>query len=225
MTATILNEVTNSVQPVTHHSHKRLSVAPAIHATASLQNSSIGAWVEVGPGWTILESVLGDYTYTAGSDGEIFYSDIGKFCSIASHVVINPGDHPVDRITQHHCTYRRRQYGFSSTDDKDFFVWRQSRKCTMGHDVWIGHGAVITSGVTIGTGAVVGAGAVVTRDVAPYEIVVGVPAWPIRRRFSDDVIERILRTAWWDWDWNTLKERLPDLCDVEVFLEKYCEEA
>jgi acetyltransferase-like isoleucine patch superfamily enzyme len=60
----------------------------------------------------VLESRIGDYSYLAGTDGTVIYTEIGRFCSIASHAVINPGDHPMQRVTQHHCTYRRRRYGF-----------------------------------------------------------------------------------------------------------------
>ena len=97
----------------------------------------------------------------------------------------------MDRVTQHHMTYRRVQYGFGETDDDDFFDWRRDHKVTVGHDVWIGHGAILLPGVTVGTGAVIGAGAVVTKDVEPYTIAVGVPARPLRRRFPEDVVEEL----------------------------------
>ncbi len=58
-------------------------------------------------------------------------------------------------------------------------------RVTIGHDVWIGHGATVLPGVTVGDGAVIGAGAVVSRDVAPYTIVGGVPAKFIRERFPN----------------------------------------
>jgi phosphonate metabolism protein (transferase hexapeptide repeat family) len=193
----------------------------AIDPTAIVSESKIGSYTDIGPRWTVLESVLGDYSYLAGSDGVVIHTDIGRFCSIASHVVINPGDHPMHRVTQHHCTYRRRRYGFAATDDEEIFDWRRGRPCRIGHDVWVGNGAKIMAGVRIGTGAVVAAGAVVTRDVATYQVVAGVPAKPLRMRFSSDVAARLLRTQWWNWERATLKERFADFSNLELFLEKY----
>jgi len=194
---------------------------PQIDPGAVIQDSAVGSYTDIGPDWTVIESSLGDYSYLAGSDGTVIYTDIGKFCSIASHVAINPGDHPMGRVTQHHCTYRRRRYGFADADDKAFFDWRRRRRCRIGHDVWIGTAAKVMAGVEIGTGAVVGAGAVVTRDVAPYEVVAGVPARPLRMRFRPEIVDRLMKLAWWDWDRATLEDRFQDFSDMERFLEKY----
>lgn len=56
---------------------------------------------------------------------------------------------------------------------------------TIGSDVWIGYGAIVLSGVTIGDSSIVAAGALVTSDVPPNTIMVGVPATPRGKRFTD----------------------------------------
>jgi phosphonate metabolism protein (transferase hexapeptide repeat family) len=200
--------------------HKQLGEKPTVHPSCLIYKSQLGAWTDIGPRCTIAESSLDDYTYAAG-DASIIYAQIGKFCSIASHVRVNPGNHPMNRVMQHHLTYRRVEYGFGEADDEEFFNWRRAHQCVIGHDVWLGHAVVVMPGVTIGTGAVVGSQAVVTKDVAPYEVVVGVPAKPIRKRFTPDVIEKLLAIAWWDWDRQTLEERFKDFLDLPTFLEKY----
>ncbi len=201
---------------------KMLGERPLVHAGASVRDCRLGAWTEIGPGWSLLGTEFGDYSYAAGTDGVINHARVGKFCSFASHVVINPGDHPMDRVTQHHLTYRCRQFGLAAEDDAEFFAWRRALPCEIGHDVWIGHGAKVMAGVTVGTGAVIGAGAVVTRDIGPYGIAVGVPARIVRKRFTEDVIRRLLASAWWEWDRLTLEARWRDLCDLPRFLERHC---
>lgn len=202
------------------HPGSGLGDEPLVHPGAVVRDCRLGAWTEVGPGWSLLDVEFGDYSYAAGSDGVVHHARVGRFCSLASHAVINPGDHPMERVTQHHVTYRLRQYGLAQADDAAFFDWRRRRKVDIGHDVWIGNGAKVMAGVSIGTGAVIGAGAVVTRDVGPYEVAVGVPARVVRRRFPDEVVARLLDSAWWDWDRATLVARWHELCDLPTFLER-----
>lgn len=204
------------------HAPKRLvlSEAPWIDITARVHDSEVGMWTWIGAGSTIVDSTFGDYSYTAG-DVSIIYSTVGKFCSIASHARLNPGNHPMERVTQHHMTYRRIMYGFSDSDDEAFFDWRRADRVTVGHDVWIGHGAILLPGVTVGNGAVIGAGAVVTKDVEPYMIVVGVPAAPLRPRFAPEVVDALQAIAWWDWPRAVLESRFPEFNDLDTFIQTY----
>lgn len=87
-------------------------------------------------------------------------------------------------------------------------TWDNKGDVIIGNDVWIGFEAVILSGVTIGDGAIIGTRAVVTKDVPPYTIVGGIPAKPIRKRFSDSVISELLKLQWWDWSENRIKQNL-----------------
>ena len=199
----------------------RLSEEPYIHPTSRVLKSEMGGWTSLGPNCSLRESTFGNYSYCAG-DVSVVWADVGHFCSIASHTRINPGNHPSWRVTQNHCTYRRAMYGFGEDDD-EFFQWRKDHRVNIGHDVWIGHGAIIMAGATVATGAVIGAGAVVTkkRPIGPYEVAVGVPAKPIKKRFPDDVIEKLLAIAYWDWDRETLEDRFDDLLEIDAFVEKY----
>ncbi|WP_445500267.1 chloramphenicol acetyltransferase [Microvirga sp. G4-2] len=203
-------------------SAKTLSENPTVDPSTTLRDCRLGRYTEVGARTSMIETILDDYSYIV-HDGEVAYTTIGKFCSIASHVRINPGNHPMWRASQAHFTYRSRQYWPEEDDDEAFFHWRRSHPVVIGHDVWIGHGAVILPGRSVGTGAIVGAGAIVTRDVAPYAIVGGNPARVIRRRFDERIAQRLQALAWWDWDHGRLRHALRDFRDlsVEAFLDRY----
>lgn len=200
----------------------RLGLEPAVHPTAALSACRLGRYTEVGARTRLSETRLDDYSYIV-EDGQANYTTVGKFCSIASHVRINPGNHPMERASQSHFTYRASAYWPGETDEAAFFARRRALPVLIGHDVWIGHGAVILPGRRIGTGAVVGAGTIVTRDVAPYTIVVGNPGRVVRRRFPEAIAERLQALAWWDWDHARLGRALPDFraLSIEAFLERH----
>lgn len=138
---------------------------------------------------------------------------MGRFVMMGSEIFIGGGPHSVNSLSPH-LVFRGRKHETWYKNFGTFFQDEQSinmviegqkdeldRKgnIVIGNDVWIGAKAIITRGVTIGDGAVIGAGAVVTKDVEPYTIVGGNPAKPIRKRFSDDIIERLIKVQWWDY--------------------------
>jgi len=201
---------------------KMLSVEPTVDPTASVRESQLGAYTEVGARTILLDVTMDDYSYVV-NDAQITYATIGKFCSIAAMTRINPGNHPMHRASQAHFTYRASAYFPGESDDADFFEWRREHRVHIGHDVWIGHGAIVLPGRSVGTGAVVAAGAIVTKDVPAYTIVAGNPARAIKRRFPEAITSRLAELGWWDWDHETLRTALPDFrrLGVEDFLAKY----
>jgi hypothetical protein len=198
---------------------RELGPEPTLHEPVSISESELGAWTEVRSGARLNESAIGDYTYLM-ERVQLDYTTVGKFGNVAADARLGPTNHPIDRPTAHHFTYRAGMYDMGA-DDESIFEWRADQPVEVGHDVWLGHGAIVLPGVTIGNGAVVAAGAVVSRDVPPYTVVAGVPAEPIRRRFSPEVAGRIEATEWWDWDHETLAQRLDAFRDLNLFLERY----
>jgi hypothetical protein len=205
---------------------KSLSLEPLIDPAAEIKASKLGAYTEVGPRTKLLEVELGDYSYVV-NDSDIAYAKIGKFTSIAAMTRINPGNHPMNRVSQSHFTYRASAYFAGERDDEAFFAWRRSHAVRIGHDVWIGHGAIVLPGRQIGNGAIVGAGSVVTKDVPAYAIAVGNPARVLRMRFADDIVMRIQALAWWDWPHDRVQAALADFQRLtpEDFVSKYEDEA
>jgi phosphonate metabolism protein (transferase hexapeptide repeat family) len=195
---------------------------PLIHADCQIIDSSFGAFCEVGQGSRVLNSTFQDYAY-CDRLSDIANTTVGKFANIAALTRIGPTDHPYSHAAQHHFLYRSSYYWGDVQDDPAFFAARAARRTTLGADCWIGHGAIIKPEITIGIGAVVASGAVVTKDVAPYMIVAGVPACPLRARFSARVAERLQALAWWDWPHDALRAALMDFRSLkaEAFLEKY----
>ena len=200
----------------------RLSLAPLVHETAQVRESTLGAYVEIAERSRVVETEFGDYSYCM-QDCDIWCATIGRFSNIAAAVRINATNHPTWRATLHHFTYRAGDYFEGEGEESEFFEWRRGDRVVIGHDTWIGHGATVLPGITIGNGAVVGAGSVVTKDVAPYTIVAGVPAKPIRARFEGAIAERMEKLAWWNWSHERLHAALGDFraLDAAGFLDRH----
>jgi phosphonate metabolism protein (transferase hexapeptide repeat family) len=195
---------------------------PWIHETALVKNSRMGKWTAVGQRSELISSDLLDYAYLV-KDVEVFNAEVGKFANIASHVRINPTNHPMWRATLHHFTYRSISHFMGENDDDEVLDWRKQYRVVIGPDVWIGHGAILMPGVSVGTGAIIGSGSVVTKDVPDYAIVAGNPAKLIRRRVTEEVEMELKRIAWWNWDREKLIAALPDFraLNAAEFAGKY----
>ena len=133
---------------------------------------------------------------------------IGKFCSIACGVkfLFNSANHTLCSLSAYPFPLFFEEWGLEKKNVTD--SWDNKGDIVVGNDVWIGYEAVILSGVTIGDGAVIGARAVVTKDVPPYTIVGGVPAKPIKKRFSDESIKKLQSIRWWDWPKEKIAENI-----------------
>ena len=109
---------------------------------------------------------------------------VGKNCKISSHTFICEGVHIGDGcFIGHGVMFINDKFPKSVNPDGSMRTeadW-QLQETRIGEKVSIGSGAVIMGGITIGKGALIGAGAVVTKDVAPGDVVAGVPARVIKK--------------------------------------------
>jgi phosphonate metabolism protein (transferase hexapeptide repeat family) len=203
-------------------SHRPKIAETVMDPTVRLREAEIGRRCEILANTRVEYSSLGDYSYL-GENCDVADTVIGKFTAIANAVRIGAPNHPMERPSQHRFTYCPEYYEASATRDRAFFGDRRAARVVIGNDCWIGHGAIILPNVSVGDGAVIAAGAVVSRNVPPYTIVGGVPARPIRKRFSDAVAERLRRIAWWDWPDEVIFKRLADFQSesIEQFCQRY----
>jgi len=128
-------------------------------------------------------------------------TQVGRYCSVGSQLIVRRRDHPIERPFLHPYFYNSA-LGLLS---RDSIQYDAENPLSIGHDVWIGDRVTILSGCTrIGNGAVLAAGAVITKDVAPYAIMGGTPAKLIRPRFEADQIARLEDSQWWTRDISSL---------------------
>jgi len=145
--------------------------------------------------------------------------EIGNFCSIARNVTIFlGGDHHTEWVTTSVVSDYLGIRGYPQV--------RTDGNVIIGNDVWIGTEAFILSGLKIGDGAVIGARAVVAKDVPPYSVVVGNPARVVKKRFSEDIINKLLKIEWWKWDDEKIKENIHLIMspNIEEFIKRHYKE-
>lgn len=136
---------------------------------------------------------------------------IGKYCSIAcgAKFLLNSANHTLRSLSTYPFPIFYEAWGTPVSEVSS--AWDNRGDIVIGNDVWIGYEAVILSGVHIGDGAIIGARAVVTRDVEPYTIMGGVPARPIRKRYDEETIQRLLALRWWDFPPEQMRKCLDAL--------------
>lgn len=141
---------------------------------------------------------------------------IGKFCSIAcgTKFMFTSGNHSLKSLSTYTFPIFFDEWNLDAKNITS--AWDNKGDIVIGNDVWIGYEAVIMPGVKIGDGAIVGTRAVVTKDVPPYTIVGGVPARPIRKRFDDETIEKLLKIKWWDWDKEKIEKNISVIQSGEI---------
>ncbi|WP_420384920.1 CatB-related O-acetyltransferase [Roseivirga sp.] len=182
----------------------------------AIVNSDIHPTSTVEAGSEVVNSSFGKHSF-CGYDCEIINTDIGAFCSIANKVIIGGGMHPMEWVSMSPAFYEGRD----SIKAKFAKHKRETPLRTqVGNDVWIGECTLIKQGVSIGNGAVIGMGSVVTKDVAPYSIVAGVPAREIRKRFDEITAKKLLDSAWWDWTDDKIAGMGDYFNDPDIFLSK-----
>ncbi len=183
------------------------------HQTVYLKDVITNPNIEVGE-YTMYNDFVNDprefeknnvlYHYPVNGDKLI----IGKFCSIAcgAKFMLTSANHKMSSLSTYPFPIFYEEWGLDAKDIRN--AWDNKGDIVIGNDVWIGYEAVIMAGVTIGDGAIIGTRAVVTKDVPPYTIVGGVPAKPIRKRFDDATVERLIKLRWWDWEYEKIAQSI-----------------
>lgn len=169
---------------------------------------------------TVNRSVLGRYV-GVGCFSYLRHATVGNYVHIGSRVSVGGFNHPTDWMSIGSFQYQRTKRIWDE-EVRPINLSPTKENVTISSDVWIGDNAVILSGVALGTGTVVAGGAVVTKTTEPYSIVAGNPARLIRRRFSDRVIQGLLRSKWWELRLSQLDGlRYDDVHSVLQALRRY----
>lgn len=180
-----------------------------------VKNCRIHKTAVVNSGCNLYSSTMGKYSY-CGYDCEMFFCDIGAFCSISDHVFIGGAEHPLHWVSTspvfQNVSHSGPRLKYSSKE------LPPAKRTVIGNDVWIGHGVSIKQGVNIGHGAVIATGAVVTKDVEPYSIVGGCPARHIRYRFPEELRIELLKIKWWDFPEEHIRKVADKIDNPEEFI-------
>ncbi|MBT9474146.1 MAG: CatB-related O-acetyltransferase [Pseudomonadota bacterium] len=144
------------------------------------------AWT---PQWPIDQLHIGDYV-----------------CIGAEAVILMGGNH----------THRTDWFSLYPFEDVILEAYQGKGDTVIADGAWIGMRAMLMPGVTLGEGAIVASGAIVTKDVAPYMIVAGNPATPVRSRFEARTVERLLELKIYEWPQAKFDALRPMVCAADI---------
>jgi acetyltransferase-like isoleucine patch superfamily enzyme len=161
------------------------------------------------------DASLGKCSYV-GRDSQVYHAKVGSFSCIGPGVLIGLGEHPTSEfVSSHPIFYSTRGQSNPIIVETDLF--EEMPETIIGNDVWIGARAILRTGVKIGDGAIIAAGAVVVKDVEPFSIVGGVPAKHIRFRFTQEQIEKVQASQWWNKDLEWIKGHHHEFLSIDRF--------
>lgn len=184
--------------------------------TTLKKNSSVNDKATISYFVRFYNSSIGKYSYIS-NNCNVFHTVIGNYVSIGLGCNIGGGEHPLNWVSTSPAFQNNRTMLYGLYENK----YNPFKETVIGNDVWIGPNSIIKSGVTISDGAVVGAGSIVTKNIGPFEIWGGNPAHFIRKRFDDNICNKLIETHWWNWDDKTIVKYGNAFTDVNAFLKQY----
>ena len=142
---------------------------------------------------------------------------VGSFTSIAPNCTcIGGGEHSWVVDNKVVSNYPFAEFGWG-----DYPFNTTQGNIIIGNDVWIGENVTLLGDVTIGDGVIIGYGTVISKNIPPYAVVVGNPPIIKKYRYSKDVIKKLLKIKWWEWEDDVIRERMEDFNDINKFVNKY----
>lgn len=199
----------------------------SLHNTCNIGSSSVfEGYNKVGKkssfyGYLGLGSYIGERCSVIG--------EVGRFTSIGDDVKVLTGTHPYTYpyVSTSPCFVSpMKQNNLSFNNDSGFCEFLKTggsgrnhvyKGAVIGNDCWICSNAIILGNVTINDGAVVLSGSIVTKDVPAYSVVGGNPAKIVKYRYSDEDINILIRTGWWNKGLAWIKEHSECFLNFDKF--------